>query len=150
MTVTPISREFLRKSVKGHEGYREKAYLDSVGVWTIGYGTNLQVLEIDEPTADAWLSRSLETAETGAESLPGYAHLNDARKAVLVEMVSNMGLATTRKFVNTLAAVAEGRYEDAANGMRVSRWASQVGRRARRLATQMETGEFWNEAGRDE
>lgn len=142
--MTPMADKLLMASVKFHKGYREKAYLDSVGVWTIGYGTNLQSLTIDKSLAELWLSRSLEDAETGAETLPGYAHLNSARQAVLIEMVYNMGLPTVRKFVNTLAAVAEGRYDDAANGMRASRWATQVGKRARRLAMQMETGEFWN------
>jgi lysozyme len=51
-----------------------------------------------------------------------------------------MGLAGLLQFTNTLAAVREGRYEDAASGMLTSLWARQVGPRATRLAEMMRTG----------
>jgi lysozyme len=39
-----------------------------------------------------------------------------------------------------LAAVREGRYDDAAAGMLRSKWAGQVGERAKRLAALMREG----------
>ena len=41
-----------------------------------------------------------------------------------------------------LNALQDGRYADAAKAMLDSKWAKQVGDRARRLAQQMESGEW--------
>lgn len=58
--------------IKKFEGCRLAAYQDSVGVWTIGYGTTnadkaitgtsiSQGLQISQATADEWLRRSIDT-----------------------------------------------------------------------------------------
>ena len=58
--------------IKKFEGCRLAAYHDSVGVWTIGYGTTnadkaitgtsiSQGLQISQATADEWLRRSIDT-----------------------------------------------------------------------------------------
>jgi lysozyme len=135
----------LLDSTKIHEGLRLKAYKDTVGVWTIGYGTNLQTLEIEEPLAAEWLAKKLGEAQTFAQTLPEWATLSDIRRAVVVEMIYNLGPHGYHGFVNTRRAMAEGRYQDASNGMLASRWALQVGRRARRLAAQMREGRPWQE-----
>lgn len=62
------------------------------------------------------------------------------RQAVLCSMAFNLGKTKLLEFTNTLRAVKEGRYADAAKGMRNSLWAKQVGNRAERLATLMEQG----------
>lgn len=66
MSLTPE----LIASVKLHEGYRARAYQDTVGVWTIGYGTNLQELEIGDELATEWLLNKLRQAETSAGGYP--------------------------------------------------------------------------------
>jgi lysozyme len=135
----------LLRSIKEHEGLRLRAYQDTVGVWTIGYGQNLQVLEIDEALAEKWLNHKIDEAIRDAASLPEYAVMDEVRQDVLIELVYNMGLATVKKFVNTRRAMLEGRYDDAAAGMLQSKWARQVGKRADRLASQMKTGVRWND-----
>ena len=58
--------------IKKFEGCRLQAYQDSVGVWTIGYGTTnadkaitgtsiCQGLKISQATADEWLRRSIDS-----------------------------------------------------------------------------------------
>lgn len=136
----------LRESVKLHEGFRAKAYKDTVGVWTVGYGTNLQTLEVSEALAAEWLDQRLDEARRYAEThAPEYAALSEARRDVVVEMIYNLGPAGYMGFVNTRKAMADGRFADAARGMLASKWARQVGRRAERLARQMETGQYWQE-----
>lgn len=52
--------------VKRHEGLRLKAYLDSAGVWTIGYGSTGGVRPVDvitEAQAEAKLREDIRTAE---------------------------------------------------------------------------------------
>jgi lysozyme len=55
-------------------------------------------------------------------------------------MAFNLGIKKLMEFKNTLKAMSEGRYADAADGMRKSLWAKQVGKRAERLIHIMENG----------
>ena len=134
----------LYDSIRRHEGWRDKAYQDTEEIWTVGYGRNLQELRIDKELGEKWLAEDIETAVRYAKRFPEYDLLSEARQCVLVEMVFNMGPSRVAGFKNMLAAIREGEYEEAAIEMLDSKWARQVGRRARRLAEQMESGEYWN------
>jgi len=133
----------LKESIRRHEGWRDKAYQDSEGIWTVGYGRNLQELKIDKQLGEKWLEDDLKTARLAAERLPEYSLLTDERKDVLVEMVYNMGPSRVAGFRMMLAAIRDGDWEEAAIQMLDSKWAKQVGVRARRLAKQMESSEYW-------
>jgi lysozyme len=135
----------LINSIRHHEGWRDKAYQDSEDIWTIGYGTNLQELKIDKQLGEAWLEASVKQARKAAERFPEYVMLTPVRKDVLVEMIYNMGPRRVAGFRMMLQAIREGDWEEAAIQMLDSKWARQVGRRARRLAEQMESGVYWNE-----
>ena len=63
-----------------------------------------------------------------------------ARLAVLQSMAYQMGVQGLAAFKNTLQAVIERRWNDAAAGMLNSRWARQTPDRAKRHAQQMRTG----------
>lgn len=139
MSITPE----LLASVKVHEGFRKRAYQDTVGVWTIGYGTNLQELEIDDELATEWLYDKLRQAETSAGGYPWFHDLNQARREVIVEMLYNLGLPRFDKFKNLKSSLAARNFVAAKADMLDSAWAGQVGERAERLAQQMETGERW-------
>jgi lysozyme len=52
-----------------------------------------------------------------------------------------MGLPRFKQFKKMIAALEEGDWSEAANQMMDSKWAQQVGMRAARLATMMETDE---------
>ena len=73
-------------------------------------------------------------------SLPWWREMSESRQRVLANMRFNLGLNKLLGFANTLAAMKQGRYADAADGMMNSRWAEQVGARAQRLATMMREG----------
>ena len=134
-----LSNELI-ESVKHHEGYREKAYQDTVGVWTIGYGTNLQVLEVDSEVATKWLIEELERCAESVDKLEGLGHISPARRDVLIEMAYNLGINGLRRFRNTLNLIRACAYEKAAAAMLDSKWARQVGPRADRLAERMRIG----------
>ena len=78
-------------------------------------------------------------------SLPRAAILNDQDRTAAGlglkkrDMAFNMGYRVLQ-FKNTMKAVEEGRYEDAAKGMLASKWAKQTKSRAVRLAEMMKTG----------
>ncbi len=131
----------LERDVAESEGFRRTAYQDEGGVWTIGYGTNLQELEIDEQTARQWRTRHLVASAADAERFPWYLGLSPARQRAVVELIYNMGLTRYRGFVKHLAAMACGDFETAAAELLASKWRGQVKEaRAQRLALQIRNG----------
>lgn len=130
----------LLESTKLHEGLRLKAYQDSLGVWTIGYGRNLQELEISREQAEAWLIQDLLQASVQVRRFKGYSSASDARKNVLIEMCYNLGPGRLSGFKKMWEAIEEGDYNKAAAEMLDSKWAKQVGNRAIRLANIMRAG----------
>lgn len=122
------------------EGRRSKPYKDSVGILTVGVGRNLEKGLADDEIA-LLLKNDITEADAAARAVfPAFDSLSEARKAVLVNMAFNLGQARLAGFVNTLGAIADGRWEDAAKGMLASKWAFQVGQRAQRLAKAMREG----------
>ena len=129
--------------LKRDEGMKLKPYKDSVGKLTIGIGRNLDDVGINELEAEWLLHNDIFRAEAALEKvLPWTADLDEIRRAALINMTFNMGIGGLLGFKNTLAAIQEGRYNDAADGMLESKWATQVGPRAHRLALQIKTGEW--------
>ena len=137
------TRGRLRDSLKLHEGLRLKPYKDSVGKLTIGYGRNLDDVGIRVNEAAYMLEGDIDVAEQGLLIHFSWMEtLDDVRLAVLVEMAYNLGIPRLSGFKNTLAAVHDGEFDDAAVGMLASKWAEQVGQRALTLAERMRTGEW--------
>lgn len=129
--------------LKRDEGIRFKPYKDSVGKLTIGIGRNLDDVGINELEAEWLLSHDIDRAQsTLYEHLPWAKDLDEARRAVLLNMTFNMGIFGLMQFKRTLQSIQDGRYEDAADQMLESKWAEQVGPRAHRLAMQMKSGEW--------
>lgn len=112
------------------------AYQDSLGVWTIGYGTNLQELTIDKETAERWLYAKLVEAQTESRArFPWYAGLSTARQQAVCELVYNLGMPRLLGFVKFLSAMASGDYVTARAELLDSAWRRQVkDRRAFRVA----------------
>lgn len=131
------------------EGVRYSPYNDSRGFMTIGVGHNMQAsplpdgwtFPLDDEEVDALLESDLMTVYSDLDNaLPWWEDLNAVRQRVICNMCFNLGLPKLLGFKNTLTAMRQGRYADAATDMLNSAWASQVGHRAVRLANQMRTG----------
>jgi lysozyme len=140
--MTPTAKERLIADVKHAEGFRAKAYQDTMGVWTIGYGTNLEQLVIPEAQAETWCIQKLDRSELEARAtFSWFAGLSDGRQRAIVEMVYNLGLPRFRGFVKLIAALSRGDYAQAAEEALDSRWAEQVGsNRANRIADLVQHG----------
>lgn len=124
------------------EGLRLKPYRDTVGKLTIGIGRNLDDVGISQDEAMHLLDNDIaRTTAALDKAIPWWRSLNDVRQRVVVNMAFNLGVAGLLGFKNTLAAMKAGRYADAAWGMLASKWATQVGERAKRLAAMMAKGE---------
>jgi lysozyme len=122
------------------EGRRLKPYLDTVGKTTIGVGRNLTDVGISDVECNLLLENDVMRSIMWLDRhLPWWRSLDAVRQRVIINMAFNMGRKLLT-FANTLAAMQRGDYEAAANGMLASKWATQVGARAYRLATMMRTG----------
>ena len=128
------------------EGFRRSAYHDSLGYLTIGIGKLIDARKGGGITFDEalyLLRNEIAGKETDLRShLPWYAALDEVRQAVLLSMAFQLGVMGVLGFRNTLRAVEEGRYDDAAEGMLGSRWSQQTPLRAHRLASAMRTGDI--------
>lgn len=135
--------EFKQELVKD-EGKVKHAYQDSLGYWTIGVGRLIDKrlgggLRDDE--INYLLNNDVEEALITAQKLvKNFDDLTSNRKVVILHLAFNLGYTKLAKFVNTLKAVNEGRWEDAARGMENSLWYRQVGNRSKRLVKLMREG----------
>lgn len=126
---------------KQAEGLKLKAYKDAVGVWTIGFGTNLQELEIDVSLAERWLVERLATSARECERFPWFAALTARRQRAIVELVYNLGLTRFLGFTRMQKALSGRDYDTAALELLDSKWAKQVGpKRSQRLAEMIRHG----------
>lgn len=127
--------------LRADEGVREKPYRDTVGKLTIGCGRNLDDIGLSQDEISFLLDNDIKRAEATARTLfPTFDQLSDNRKVVLVSMAFNVGQQGLAGFAKLRAAVAAGDFSQAAVEMMNSRWSTQVGRRADRLAKMMRDG----------
>jgi len=128
--------------LKVHEGVRSKVYLDTEGIETIGVGRNLRDRGLSDDEIELMLANDIRDFQEEVErAFSWWSDLDDVRQRVVVDMAFNMGLGSLSKFVNTLAHIENGRYEEAGVEMLDSKWARQVGDRANVLSGMMRTGE---------
>ncbi len=132
----------LLQQLKRHEGFRSQPYRDSVGVLTIGYGTNLQDGITHEEAHSLLVFRLMRSRAELFRAFPHAEVMQDARQDVLVNMVYNMGISRFMTFKRMRAAVLDKDYAQAAREMLDSKWANQVGKRAEELALQMANGAY--------
>lgn len=133
----------VKEMIKRHEGYREKVYMDSVGVPTGGYGhAFLDGSPLPALVCELLFEQDYATAVKDYEILANREglDLDNTRRAVLINMLFNMGIVRVSKFKKMLSALATKQWGLAADEMLNSKWASQVGHRAKELSDIMRKG----------
>ena len=136
----------LMESVKKHEGYRNKVYLDTLGKRTVGVG-HLCVedfweddKEYEESFLMEILQKDLQEAIRGAKELMeehGCADIDERAEEIIIEMVFQLGRTGVKKFRNMWKALSEHNYIGASFEMLDSKWAKQTPNRAKYMADQM-------------
>ncbi len=154
-------RAAAKTMLRQHEGVHSRVYLDTEGNRTIGVGFNLdrpdaaeRIKRIRAVTPRPWVSRAtilagdklrddqiealldVDLTDTIADLVTLFPRFDEMPKRVqlaLIDLRFNCGPAGFRTFVNTLKSFAAGEYHDAAKRLSGSRWAQQVGPRARRV-----------------
>lgn len=145
-----MSREKEKALTILHEGVRRFPYYDTASPprLTIGVGFNLTDVGLLPEEIDFILDNRLRLCrERLTAALPWFQRLDEVRQAVLIDMEYNMGPEPfdgdgIKDWPIFLKQVEDGQYTAAANNMRSTKWAKQVGRRALRLAHMMESGEW--------
>jgi lysozyme len=133
--------DILKAQLTIDEGCRNKMYLDSKGIPTIGIGHNLRDKPLSDRAIQIIFEDDMADAEADARKLiKSFDKLNDVRKAVVINMAFNMGYSVLSQFKATIALIDSGDYTNASVQMLRSAWANQVGQRAQRLADQMAKG----------
>jgi len=120
-----------------------KPYQDTEGVWTIGYGRNLDDNGISEAEAVQMLRHDMQTAiEEAHDEWEQLWPESSVRQEVLIEMMFNMGRTRFRRsrWPGLTRALERGDYVKAAVEMLDSKWARQVKGRAVALSKLMERG----------
>jgi lysozyme len=136
-----MNLKLLETELELDEGNKSKPYKCTAGKTTIGIGRNLDDVGLSPDEISYLFQNDIKRVIADLDkNLGWWRGLSDTRKRVLANMAFNLGIAGLLGFKNTLKAIAEGRYNDAADGMLASKWATQVGARAQRLAKMMREG----------
>ena len=141
-----MNMDRLKDSVKQHEGYRNKVYLDTLGKRTVGVG-HLCVedfweddKEYEESFLMEILEKDLSEAIKGANDLMAEhdcMDINEKAHEILIEMVFQLGKNGVSKFRKMWEALAEKNYIGASFEMLDSRWSKQTPNRAKSMAKTM-------------
>jgi lysozyme len=140
--------EKLVKSLIRHEGVMLTMYKCPAGKDTIGIGHLVKDSErvlfsrgITRKQAEQLLLTDIEDCVKSMVNFPFFSNLSDVRQRVLVELDFNLGTPRLLQFKKALAAMAAKDWSKAHDEMLDSKWATQVGHRARTLAKMMLTNE---------
>lgn len=125
------------------EGERLDLYKDSVGIYTIGVGHNIEEKGVSKAVSRLMLKEDIQDVVDDCRRLPYWDSLDSVRQLVVADMVFNLGLSRFLKFVRLNKALAIQDYNLAAVEGKDSKWYKQVGRRAVKLMAAMVSGE-WN------
>jgi len=131
--------------IKEHEGVVSHAYQDTHGYWTIGVGRLIDERKgggLSEDEINLLLANDLQRCEDEAMLYPFYPKLDEARQAVIISMLFQLGRPNFDKFQNFQAALLVGDYQTASNEMLNSLWAQQTPNRANHLSQMMRKGEW--------
>ena len=140
-----IDMNKLLESVKRHEGYRNKVYLDTLNKRTVGVG-HLCVedfweddKEYDEDFLMGILEKDLQSAIDQADDMCSNLIISDDAKIIIIEMIFQLGGNGVSKFRKMWQALQQDPpdYAEASVQMLDSRWAKQTPNRAQEMAEHM-------------
>lgn len=124
----------LRGMLRGDEGFSSTIYTDTTGHQTIGYGRNLTA-GISRTEAEFLLDTDMRIAvEDLNRAFPWWQDMREDAQLALANMCFNLGLSKLLTFRRMLEALENNDYETAADECLDSKWAEQVGNRAKRIA----------------
>jgi lysozyme len=136
-----MNKDLIKKTLERDEGRKSHIYRDSVGLPTIGVGRNLHGKGLSDLEIDLLLEHDILDAECSLRNIFGEAFFSfsDKRQAALISLMF-MGEASFLTFQNLISAVKLGNWTEASSHLLASKYATQVGDRATRLAAMLTEG----------
>ena len=142
--------EKLIETLKRHEGVKNHAYRDSLGVLTIGCGRNISDSErhrgmgLSDDEIDYMLSNDiLRTIKELAEEYPWFNDMEEgARRDAIINMHFNLGRVRFASFKIALSYMDKADHKKAAGEFLNSKWAKQVKGRALEVTDMIATNTY--------
>tara|TARA_R110002153_G_scaffold167034_2_gene319693 strand:+ start:147 stop:605 length:459 start_codon:yes stop_codon:yes gene_type:complete len=150
MTCPTMNKTKLRHDLERDEGRVDAIYIDTLGHKTFGIGHLVletdpeynwpEGTEVDSDRVEECFDDDVAEAEMECAALYGseWWGFSGELKAILVNMMFNLGRTRLSKFKKMNAAIAREDWEEAGKEGRDSRWYKQVGNRTERLMLRME------------
>ena len=135
----------LIKMLKRHEGVRSKVYMCSANFETIAVGRNISEsgLGLSTDEIDYLLNNDINRVrEELTDEYFWFPALNDPRQAAMIDISFNLGATKLRLFVLALEAMANEKFDLAADEFMNSKWATQVGNRAVEVTDMIRSGQW--------
>lgn len=141
MTITNV-----HELIKTHEGWKNKAYPDSLGKWTVGVGHCLETKPLSDAAVQLIFDEDLRDATSACVNIFGgaFAAFGEPRMAALCDMAFQLGRGGLRAFTHMIAAIQADDWEAAAIHALDSGWAKQTPARAQMNAEILRSGEWPN------
>lgn len=137
--------------LKREEGFSGEVYYDSLGFPTIGYGTKLGsknaplsefTQKISKYDALGLMSDDVERVIESLERFRFFLCCSDTRKAILVCMAYQLGVAGLVKFKDMISAISVNDFDAACRHGLNSLWRKQCEARAAREMAVLRTNDF--------
>src|SRR5579885_112697 len=119
-----------RALIARHEGLALKPYRDSRGFLTIGRGRCLDTRGISLTEADYLFGNDLEGVLTDLAAQAWWEKLDPVRQVAIADMGFTLGAHGVLAFRRMIVALLAQKWGAAAEEMRNSQWAKEVGQRA--------------------
>ena len=131
----------LKSLIEGHEARRKFPYRCSSDKLSIGVGRNLDDRGLTDEEIDFLFENDIEIAVSDCERLfTNWDSHNQARQYAMIDFLFNLGFSRAKGFTKMISAFNRGEYTHAAEELLDSRYARQVGERARTLASMIRNG----------
>ena len=131
-----INLKKLKNRIKKNEGYRSKAYLDSLGFKTIGYGhliksteKNLLKKKFSKNFLNDLFNSDLNKALRDFKMNYKRYKISDEKKEIIIEMIFQLGIKNQKKFVKMNKHIKNNSNFMAALEMKNSLWYKQTPKR---------------------
>ena len=136
-----MNLDLLKQELVRDEGERLKPYHCTAGKLTIGVGRNLDDVGLSADESAYLLGNDIARVMAELDkALPWWRGLSEVRQRALANMAFNLGVPRLKGFARMLAALQAGQWDEAAAQALASKWAQQVGDRAKRIASMIKEG----------
>lgn len=115
-------------------------YSDTVGKLTIGWGRNIEDNGISQAEADFMFDNDFARCQTDLNKCSWYTNQPQNVQDALMNMCFNLGINRLKGFKKMIAALEAKDYTNASIEALDSKWATQVGQRAKDVALMIRQG----------